>query len=403
MSTAAQFAPVGPAKISTMRSGSRISVGVLLSGKEKFSPFYGGAVARWTYEVYKRLSENVDVSVFGFPTQSEHRYPLSHHASGYSLACEFVSHIPFARRYEDWFWLRTLTGRLAACDVLHIHNRPQWVDLLRRMGYSGNVLLHLHNDHVGHWTSTALDELAKQLDGVLVCSKYLLSTFAGKSQALVAKTSVISNGVDLKTFCRHPSIREPKTIFFVGRFEEEKGVLQLIRAFGMVLRSHPDARLIVGGATGFGVHRETAYVRRARNEAEEINYRGGSIQFLGYLHHDRDLPSWFQLATVLVCPSLFQEPFGMVNVEAMACATPVIASRRGGIPEVLGNCGILIEPENVKELADSLIWLLDRPHERIRLGEAGYQRCQELFGWEVVSADFLHLLQNQRAVHIFKT
>lgn len=104
----------------------RLSVAVLLSGREKFSAYYGGALARWTYEVYSRLRTDLDVTVFGFPTRGEDVYPLSHQTSGVWRACQFVSRVPVARRYEGQLWLRALMRRLRQVDLLHIHNRPQW-------------------------------------------------------------------------------------------------------------------------------------------------------------------------------------------------------------------------------------------------------------------------------------
>ena len=105
---------------------------------------------------------------------------------------------------------------------------------------------------------------------------------------------------------------------------------------------------MISGSTAFGVHALTPYVREVVALAGSIvKDHPGSIRFTGYLHHDRDLPAWFQSATFLASPSIFQEPFGLVNAEAMACATPVLGSKRGGIPEVLGDTGLLIDPEDI--------------------------------------------------------
>jgi glycosyltransferase involved in cell wall biosynthesis len=290
------------------------SVAVLLSGREQFSPYYGGALARWTYEVYHRLTNAIDVTVFGFPTRSQDIYPLSHQSSGIWRACEFVSRIPVARRYEEQLWLRALTPRFREFDLVHIHNRPQWVAALRHMGSRGAILLHLQNDHLGHWTSPMLDELALRVDRVVVCSNFLRDCFGSKSRALAAKTQVVFNGVNRELFFPREEIREPKAIIFVGRLDTQKGVLQLIQAYARVLEAHPGANLIIGGSTGFGTRQETSYVRQVRELASSVtqNHKG-KIRFTGYVDHDRDLPSWFQRATIFASPSLFEEPFGLVN------------------------------------------------------------------------------------------
>jgi glycosyltransferase involved in cell wall biosynthesis len=134
-------------------------------------------------------------------------------------------------------------------------------------------------------------------------------------------------------------------------------------------------------------------VRQVRELANSVAQRSnGKIQFTGYIHHDRDLPSWFQRATIFTCPSLFQEPFGLVNAEAMACATPVVGANRGGIPEVLGSTGRLVDPEDTENFAAALSALLARPDDRARLGAAAYDRCRKMFDWCTISENWAALL-----------
>lgn len=376
-------------------SRGRQTVAVLLSGREKFSPYYGGALARWTYEVYSRLDLELSVTVFGFPTAASDLYQLSHQTHAAFRACQLLSHVPIARRYEDHVWLRSLRRRLAGFDIVHIHNRPQWAKLLRELGYDGSIVLHLQNDHLGHWTSPMLNRLADHVDAVAVCSGFLGRTFADKSHAIAVKTHVIFNGVDIGIFTPREELRENKTIFFVGRFDQEKGVLQLVRAYQRVLQDHPDAKLVIGGASGFGVHRETAYVREVRGLVTSLVAKhGANIHLTGYLHHDRDLPGWFQRASVFACPSLFEEPFGLVNAEAMACATPVVGSNRGGIPEVLGASGKLVDPEDTIEFSSALSELLSRPEQRAESGRQALERCRTKFDWGVIAQSWRSLLQD---------
>lgn len=376
-------------------NGQTLKIAVLLSGREKFGAYFGGAIARWNYEVYSRLKGQADVTVFGYPTASDDLYPLDHHTSPVFRVCDAISRIPFLRRYDEALWLRALFSRIRTFDVVHLHNRPQWPRLLRAFGYQSTIILHLHNDHLGHWTPAMLDGLAPLVDTVAVCSNYLGATFSSKSSALAEKTIVVPNGVNSSLFFPREEVRESKTIFFVGRLHPEKGVLQLVQAYSRTLKVHPDAKLAIGGSTGFGAHVVTPYVREVEALASSIvKTYPGSIQFAGYLHHDRDLPTWFQRATIFTTPSIFQEPFGMVNTEAMACATPVIGSRRGGIPEVLGDTGLLVDPEDVEGFADAMSMLLGNRDYSVKLGRATYRRCRELFDWQVVAQSWMSLLRS---------
>ncbi len=371
----------------------RMTVAVLLSSGEQFSPYFGGALARWTYEVYRCLTGQFDVQVFGFPTAPGDRYPLPHQTSGVWCVCQAMARVPWLRRYEEELWLRALLSRIRDFDLIHIHNRPQWIPLLRHFGYRGTLLLHLQNNHLGHWSAAMLDGLAPHLQGVAVCSTYLRDTFAANSPVLAAKTRVIFNGVNTQLFHPGEELREPKTVFFVGRFDPEKGVLPLVQAFAHVLQEHPDAKLVIGGTTGFGTHKETSYVREVRRLASLLEGQyPGCVQFPGYIHHDKELPAWFQRAAIFASPSLFQEPFGLVNAEAMACATPVVGSNRGGIPEVVGDTGILVNPEDSDQFAAALSDLLAHPDRRALLGRASLERVRKMFDWRVIAETWAKLL-----------
>jgi spore coat protein SA len=185
-----------------------------------------------------------------------------------------------------------------------------------------------------------------------------------------------------------------KRKLFVGRFDPQKGVLHLVRAYARVLENHPDAVLLIAGTTGFGTHRETEYVREVHELADSlIRSKHARIRFVGYVHHDRQLPGLFQRASVFACPSIFQEPFGLVNAEAMACGTPVVGANRGGIPEVIGDAGLSVDPEDTEALANALSMLLSRPDYQEKLRQAALDRCLQMFDWGVIAKEWASFLE----------
>ena len=100
---------------------------------------------------------------------------------------------------------------------------------------------------------------------------------------------------------------------------------------------------------------------------------------------DPSLAELFGSAQVAVVPSLY-EGFSIPAVEAMACATPLVASRGGALPEVVGDCGVLVEPGNPSDLAAALRHLLDDDADRDRLGNAGRVRVEQRFTWRATAA-----------------
>jgi glycosyltransferase involved in cell wall biosynthesis len=78
----------------------------------------------------------------------------------------------------------------------------------------------------------------------------------------------------------------------------------------------------------------------------------------------------------------------------MACATPVVGANRGGIPEVLGSTGRLVDPEDAENFAAALSALLARPDDRARLGAAAYDRCRTMFDWRTIAENWVALVED---------
>lgn len=123
-------------------------------------------------------------------------------------------------------------------------------------------------------------------------------------------------------------------------------------------------------------HQESGYDKKLEARAAELGLPP-RVRFLG---HVRDVPKKLESLAVLVCAS-HVEPFGRCLIEAMACELPVVATRVGGIPEVVddGVTGLLVDPKAPDQLADAVQKLLANPSQRRRMGRAARQRAQALF------------------------
>jgi len=187
----------------------------------------------------------------------------------------------------------------------------------------------------------------------------------------------------------------------VGRIKwVRKGQEVLIKAAAILSQRFPEARYAVVGSVSPG--NEDHLVRL--HELIRENDLKEKIIFTGEVEEPRDIYAAFD---VTVVPSIFPEPFGRVVMESMAVGTPVIASRCGGIPEQIvdGLTGLLFDPGDEKDLANSLARLMEDKVKRLRLGKEGqrlirdkfddrvmYMRCAEIFGTSVPS----HLMGNRR-------
>jgi len=179
---------------------------------------------------------------------------------------------------------------------------------------------------------------------------------------------------------------------FVGRITHQKGLVHLLRAAADL----PGQLVLCAGAP------DTPEIA-AETEAlvTELQSRRDGVVWVREMVGRPEVVQLLSHATVFVCPSVY-EPLGIVNLEAMACGTAVVASAVGGIPEVVvdGSTGLLV-PYSVDEPAEfevalgaSVGALLDDPARAAAMGEAGRVRAVEHFGWDMVARRTLEVYES---------
>ncbi len=197
------------------------------------------------------------------------------------------------------------------------------------------------------------------------------------------KIEVIPNGVDLERFIFPSNTRKLRKelnlpldvpiILFVGRLSIRKGIHILVDAFKHVVKEFPEAKLLIAGK-GF-LREYLRYKVRANNIADKV-------EFLGYISDD-ELIKLYAASDIFVCPSIFAEAFGIVILEAMASGKPVIATKVGGIPEIIDHevNGLLVEPNDTGELRNAIIRLLSDKREMNRIGRNARKKVEEVYDW----------------------
>lgn len=201
--------------------------------------------------------------------------------------------------------------------------------------------------------------------------KELISNWTG------AEIHVIPNGIDLDSISRRrePELDKRFDLFYIGLLIKRKGVDSLIKAVSIARRKLPDIRL---GIAGSGSQED-----QLKTLVKELNL-GDNIEFLGFLDEGKKY-RYIASADIVVIPSLW-EPFGIVLLESMACAKPVIASNIAGIPSIVadGKTGLLCEPGNVEDLAEKILMLVEDRPLREKMGKAGQERAKE-FTWDKIA------------------
>ncbi|MDO0924652.1 glycogen synthase [Streptomyces sp. TG1A-8] len=208
-----------------------------------------------------------------------------------------------------------------------------------------------------------------------------------------ARVHVVHNGIDTAIYrpdpgtdalVRHGIDPTRPYVLFVGRITRQKGVPHLLRA---VRDIDPGAQVVLCA----GAPDTPEIDREFRELFEELSRVRAGVFWIPQMLPRPEVVQLLTHAAVFVCPSVY-EPLGIVNLEAMACGTPVVASRVGGIPEVVddGRTGLLVDVGEDTDgfeagLARALDTVLGDPGAARRMGEAGQRRAVGEFGWDAVA------------------
>jgi len=167
-----------------------------------------------------------------------------------------------------------------------------------------------------------------------------------------------------------------KFILFVGSIEPRKNIPLLLKAYSSIRNNFPDIELVIAG--GMGWKYESVF-----NTFNELHLED-STRFLGYVPHE-DLPGLYNAAEVFVYPSLY-EGFGLPPLEAMQCGIPVITTNVSSLPEVVGNGGLMVNPEDYIELAKLISQVLSNTEFNIKNREYNIKQAKK-FSWEKTASD----------------
>jgi starch synthase len=370
-------------------TGERLRVALLT--REYPPEVYGGAGVHVTY-LARELSSLVDLTVHC--QGADRRGAVAHQPwallAGANQALQTISTdlsmtaaVGSADLVHSHTWYANLAGHLAALlygvpHVVTAHSleplRPWKAEQLGG-GYA-----------LSSWCEQVAIEAAAAV--VAVSDGMRADVLAAYPAVPAARVRVIKNGIDTSEYSpdrgtdvleRYGVDPDRPTVVFVGRITRQKGLPVLLRAASAL---DPGAQLVICAGqpdTAELAAEVTALVQHLQETRSGVVWLSGMLakpEVIQLLSH----------ATVFACPSLY-EPLGIVNLEAMACGTAVVASRVGGIPEVVANdeTGLLVPPDDPPALADGLNTLLHEPDRARWMGQQGRKRAIADFGWQAIA------------------
>ncbi len=383
---------------------------------------YGGAGVHVDY-LCRHLAEFMEVEVRCFGDQNLREGPLSAtgfglDASGFSCPKNLASALGAARRCVD-FNTRDIDADLVHCHTWYTHLGG----ILAKLNYGIPLVITVHSleplrpwkrEQLGGgydfsvWVEKTAIEMA---DAVIAVSRETQRDILRLFDVPGERVPVIYNGIDLDEYRPVTTTVELERygidptrpyVLFVGRITRQKGIIHLVRA---IRYFDPDFQVVL--CAGAPDTPEIAAEMKAA--VAEVRREREGVIWIEEMVAKTSVYELYSHAAVFCCPSIY-EPFGIINLEAMACETPVVASAVGGIKEVVvnGETGFLVPLEQMTEspfeathpevfardLADRVNLLMRDPELRERMGKAGRRRAEEIFSWRSIAVKTRDLYQS---------
>lgn len=260
--------------------------------------------------------------------------------------------------------------------------------ILKAMGlFRGKLLLSFHGKYLFTSDDGAVAKklwklLLRTSDRVITCSEALKREVATIDNRSEGKIVAIYNGINTafieherdKSYFLDKDLERRKFVLNVATFEHHKGQDILLKAFAKIESLFPEVDLVMIGRPEDALNRLKKLIQNFNLEHRVWLYEG--------LPHSQ-MAAFYERATIFALPSRY-EPFGIVILEAGVFGLPVVASRVGGVKEILSHnqTAMLCEPENIECLARELTYLLERSDERERLGTNLKEHVMENFSWD---------------------
>jgi glycosyltransferase involved in cell wall biosynthesis len=286
-------------------------------------------------------------------------------------------------------------------DIVHVHVGSSPLELIASLIYAKMkkkpLIATYHGDVIPslrgftyrssvHIYNSVVERLLNHARIIISPSKcYINESIFLKGHA--DKVVVIPNGINIEDFnvpyskeeCRERLglPHDKKLILFLGVLHPKKGPHVLIKAMPWVISKVPDTELLVAGD---GVMRD--YLKVLVNKLGISQH----VRFVGFVEESLK-PLYYKAVDVFCLPSItITESFGIVNLEAMACGVPIVASKVGGIPDVVkdGENGLLVPPKDLSALAHAIIRLLEDEELRKRIGEKAKKEAEK-YSWKKIA------------------
>lgn len=300
--------------------------------------------------------------------------------------------------YKTYLEAATKTVEDFQPHIIHVHHAfPfSWAARFIKSTYLIPYIITIHGSELPtaqkdkRYIALTIDALRKArriIPNSFWTKEWLLKVFGDEYRGQIR---VIPGGVDVKRFRKINDVREidekyglkgKKVVVFAGKLTPYKGVKYLIKAAKKI----KGEVVIIGDGPEKKNLKDLVFQEKIKN-----------IKFVDHVRDNTDLlVRFYSRANVFVAPSVWDEPLGLVILEAMACETPVVVTRKGGIPLAVkdGKNGFFIRPRNVKDIIEKVNFLLENEEKRQKMAQKAREIAVQKFSWEKIAEKFLKIYE----------
>jgi spore coat protein SA len=397
-----------------------------------WTPGTSGSVGIWVYEVARRLARRCDMVVYAKLGKRDGRWqPARERYEGVdyrrvSVGLDeallaalrplgrlrgprrplFVSTVGYLR------YIVTIARDLRSlgCDVIHIHGYPNFVPVVRAFNPRTPIVLHMHGQWLTQFDPRLVERWIRPADLIVGVSDFVTDKIRRRFPHVAGRCHTVYMGVDPDQFTARPALAPGPTgarLLYVGRISPEKGLHVLLDAFALLAGQCPEATLRVVGPewlmprnfvvdlsddpmlVGLKSFYNGSYLAHLKGRLFASGAK--NVSFSDLVTHEH-ISGVYRDADIYVNPS-FTEGLPMSVVEAMASGLPVVATRVGGVPEIVeeGKTGLLVDPGDAGGLAQAILRVLGDPKLRDSMARAGRARAIALCSWDLICENLLSL------------
>lgn len=288
-------------------------------------------------------------------------------------------------RPATWFFINHLAAhfrrKMEEYDIVHFHNETDLSFPFFSYRLSMPKLFHCHcldaTYYVYKRNPIARQIFLKSADIFIALSRFLSEMLLDLGVPK-ERIRILPNGIDVNKFKQGTEKKSENLLLFVGRLDPKKGIPILLRSLRYL--KTPVKLVMIGPPSSY-----KEYSRRIVKLIDDVGKKTAhTVIYLGQVR-SQELVEWYQKASIFVLPSI-SESFPMVNIESLACETPVVASDVGAVSEVVRDHenGILVPPRDPVKLAEAVQYLLDNEDTRLKFGKQGAKWIVENFSSEAM-------------------